>query len=440
MGIFCSRNLAKNETVIIGNPTDDNFVNYLTTLWDSDTKNNRILNDLPNNEIVDEEALKKFKEMIELNFISLTILGNFSYQNELENEVRLNKNELDMNDIKISYLALQDLNNHNQINNVLMNKINKVQIVPKIKDVNKDHLNTKNYRFIQVHSKCLKLIDRLWCLNIIEKIKTLDKTIFKSNLVREMNVTVLETANNNTMSYENVVLIDIEKAFDSCDYEVVEKLLLKSLRRKMEEEIATKLTKQYLYIVRQRILYYKDNMINYNKGIPTGFSSSNIIFSLIMDEMIHEWLETNKESFKLIDDFILNIFVDDVYMKLVNNGLIIKDTIIKTLIETFTKYKFKVNLNKCKADEKLKIEGFSNIEESDFYLGIPFTRDIRKYCQIVLKQYNDTNKKQDTFVQIYLKIINKHEETRQIQGFFNYKLKPIMKTMDLLSFIEVYLI
>ena len=440
MGIFCSRNLDINEKVIIGNPTDDNFVNYLTTLWDSDIKNSRILNDLPNNENVDEETLKKFKEMIELNFTSLTVLGNFSYQNKLENEVSLNKNELDMNDIKISYLALQDLNNHNQINNVLMNKINKVQIVPKIKDVNKDNLNTKNYRFIQVHSKCLKLIDRLWCLNIIEKIKTLDKTIFKSNLVKEMNVTVLETANNNTMSYENVVLIDIEKAFDSCDYEVVEKLLLKSLRRKMEEEIATKLTKQYLYIVRQRILYYKDSMINYNKGIPTGFPSSNIIFSLIMDEMIHEWLETNKESFKLIDDFILNIFVDDVYMKLVNNGLIIKDTIIKTLIQTFTKYKFKVNLNKCKADEKLKIEGFSNIEESDFYLGIPFTRDIRKYCQIVLKQYNDTNKKQDTYVQIYLKMINKHDETRKIHGFFNYKLKPIMKTMDLLSFIEVYLI
>ena len=72
-------------------------------------------------------------------------------------------------------------------------------------------------------------------------------------------------------------------------------------------------------------------------------------------------------------------------------------------------------------------------------MSVPCDQRI-KSCQIVLKQYNDINNKQDTYVQIYLKMIQKHEEIRQIHGFFNYKLKPIMKTMDLLSFIEVYLI
>ena len=121
------------------------------------------------------------------------------------------------------------MTNHQQINNNLMNSINKVRIYSKIKDTNKSSLNVTNYRFLQDHSKEIKLLDRLWCLKILELVKSLDKTIFKSSLAKDMDSSVVETADINTRSRENVVLIDIEKAFDSCDFEVVEKLLQRNL-------------------------------------------------------------------------------------------------------------------------------------------------------------------------------------------------------------------
>lgn len=419
------------------NISDENFVNYLNNLWDGDKDNVRILNELPIRKCIDQEAFEKFKDSVNLNFSDLTILGNFSYTNELEKEVRLKKNELSLEDLKLAYLAILDLNEYNEINNTVMNNINKVYIAPKIKDINKDNLNTKNYRFIQIHSKVIKLLDRLWCLKIMNIVKSLDKTIFKSNLVRDMNASVVETASANTLSIENVVLIDIEKAFDSCDYEVVETLLSKSLKRRVNDT-SVSLTKQYMYLIKQRVLYYKDKTINFKKGIPTGLPSSNIIFSLIMDEIINEWLSENNDIFKIEKDFKINIFVDDIYLKIYNKS--ITDIIITTLINKFTKYKFKVNIEKCKADEKLQIENFSKLEESDYYLGIPFTRDLKKYSQVILKDYNKVNKNTDTYNDIYLKIKDKNIEHKQIYGFFNYKLKPMLNNTDLLLYFEKYLI
>jgi len=422
-------------------PNDEDFVNYLSNLWNNNNNNNnlRILNELTYNDYttIDEENFKKFKEIVETNFDSLKIVGNFSYTDQLEKEVRLKKDDLGINDLKDCYLALQDFHNHNEINNTLMNKINKVYIAPKIKDINKDNGNTKNYRFIQIHSKCLKLLDRLWCLQVIDKVKSLDTTIFKSNLIKNMNATIIDTATNNTLSRDNVILIDIEKAFDSCDYEVVEKLLYRSLNKKMDEEEATLLTKQYLYIIKQRILYYKDKTINFKKGIPTGLPSSNIIFSLLMDEIIQEWLLENDELFKIEKDFKLNIFVDDIFMKLYN--LSIKEVIFQTLIDKFTQYKFKVNLDKCKADEKLGLK-LSKLEETDYYLGIPFTRDLKIYSENILKKYNETVNETNTYINLYLKLIDKKDEYKSITGFFNYKLKPLLGDDDLILFIEKYLI
>jgi len=449
MGILYSKNEEKVEvkTEIIQTPSDDIFVTYLNNLWNNNNnndekeiKNVRILNELPNNSEVSDEEIKKFKELIETNLATFKILDKVAYSDKIEKEVRLKKDELGINDLKIAYLVIKDLENHNQVNNELMNKINKVQVSSKIKDINKDKLNPKNYRFIQSHSKCIKLIDRLWCIKILEKINSLDKNIFKSSLIKDFNTTVVQTASNNTLTFENVVLIDIEKAFDSCDYQVVEELLLRSLKKKMEESLAISTTNQYMYIVKQRILYFKDKLIDFHKGIPTGLPSSNIIFSLIMDEIIQEWFISNKDNFKLDEDFLLNIFVDDIYLKLKEKGLINKDLIIKSLIDILSKYKFKVNLNKCKADKNLKIEGFCDLEESDFYLGIPFTRDIRKYSNIILKQYNDINKTNETYNILYLKIIDKHEDAKKILGFFNYKFKPIMNDLDFITFIETYLI
>jgi hypothetical protein len=320
-----------------------------------------------------------------------------------------------------------------------MNSINKVRIYSKIKDTNKSSLNVTNYRFLQDHSKEMKLLDRLWCLKIIELVKSLDKTIFKSSLAKDMDSSVVETADLNTRSRENVVLIDIEKAFDSCDFEVVEKLLQRNLSRKIGDKLGLELTQEYLYLIKQRIVCFKDKQIMFKKGIPTGLPSSNIIFSLLMEEILIEWQNESKELFSINKDFILNIFVDDIYLKLIN--LSIKDIIVKTLIDKISFYKFRVNFEKCKADENLKLEFFTNLHESDYYLGIPFTRDLKFYTDIVLKKYNNLNNNMDTYSILYNKLVEKHDDSKAIFGYFNYKLKPMMKNNEnLIIFFEKYLI
>jgi hypothetical protein len=415
-------------------PSDEEFVNYLSSLWSNDKDNLRILNNLPYVDNITDENLKILQEKVETNFEKLKIVGNFHYLNKLEKEVRLSKNDLTIDDLKLTYFALQDLETHNEINNTLMSKINKVMICPLIKDVTGNKLNTKNYRFLQLHSKTLKLIDRLWCLKVYDIVKLLDTKIFKSTLLRDMNSSVVVTASENTISRENVVLIDIEKAFDSCDYEVVETLLYRNLLRRTNIELAKKLTAEYMYIIRQRIIYFNDKIINFKRGIPTGLPSSNIIFSLIMDEIINEWFITHNEVFKIDKDFLLNIFVDDVYLKIINVSL--KDLIVKTLVDMFTKYKFNVNFEKCKADENLKLEFFTNLEETDYYLGIPFTRDVKKYCDLILKKFNSINNCEYTYKELYDKIKNNDKDKKLIYGYLNYKLKPLMLEDDLLIFME----
>lgn len=415
-------------------PKDDDVINYLHSLWGNENDNVRELNELSEEIVIKDEILDTFKKNIEDRFDSLKVLNNFKYINKLEKETRLKKNELTKDDIKLSYIAVRDLLISNKINNKTMNAINKVYISLKIKDENKNHLDIKNYRFIQIHSKTIKLIDRIWCLRVISLIKNLNLDIFKSNLARDMNITTIDTASYNTLSRDNVVLIDLEKAFDNCDYDVVEKLIFKSFCSKINETIASNLTKQYMYIIRQREIYYKNNKINFRKGLPTGLPSSNIIFSLIMDSIINEWLEENKGAFRINSDFIINIYVDDIYLKILNIEL--KEILVVTLIDKIKKYKFNVNFEKCKADEKLQLEFFTNLEESDLYLGIPFTRDIRKYTEIILKRYGN-----ETYKELYQKLITGHNDSKKIYGYFNYKLKPLLINEEtILSFIEKYLI
>ena len=98
-------------------------------------------------------------------------------------------------------------------------------------------------------------------------------------------------------------------------------------------------------------------------------------------------------------------------------------------------YKLLVNKGKTKADEKLKISGLTNIlSTSDYYLGIPFTRDIKLYGQLIL---NELNKKMKvTWCDVYDILIEEESSIdkaliygflnykSRICGFLNYKLRP----------------
>ncbi len=424
-----------NQPVAQDNLNADDFANYLTSLWGSETNFDKDVNELKPLTNISKDILEKFKKSIEERYNDIRVLGNFSYTNKLEKEVRLKKNELSKDDIKISYIAMNDLYRYNKINTETMNKINKVYVSEKVKDANKNKMDLGNYRFIQVHSKPLKLIDRLWCLRVFSIVKDLDTSIFKSNLLKGMTDSTIKVADENTQSRNNVILIDIAKAFDSCEYDIIEDLIESSLARKTTEKLAVSLTKQYMYILKNRNLYFKDKQINYKKGLPTGFPSSNIVFSLIMDEIIHRWRFMTKEFFTIGKDFKINIYVDDIYLKIINQN--IKDPLVITLVDTLQSFKLKVNFEKCKADAKLNLDFFTDLEETDMYLGIPFTRDTKKYTDLMLKKYGNN----ETYKTVYDKLkTENHPERKQLFGFFNYKLKPLLNGEDLIDFIEKYLV
>jgi hypothetical protein len=416
------------------------FVNYLNNLWSNSKPFTRTSNTILLT-IISNKYLQKFKKIIIEKYNFIKNISNFNYMNKLEKKTRLAKNELSNSDFYNTYIAYNNLLCYNKINNKTMNKINKVLLVKKIKDPSKDINNVKNYRFLQVHSKPLKLIDRLWCCRITNIIKNLDTTIFISNLVKGMNDATIMAADNNTRSIENVILIDIEKAFDSCDYTIIEELLKSNLSRNSNHIIAENLTKQYMYILKEREIFFDNKKINYQKGLPVGLPSSNLVFSLIIDEIIFRWKNQNEHLFEIGKDFKLNIYVDDIYIKLFN--LNIKDSVIITLIDILKMYGFTVNFDKCKADKNLNIKIFGNLEETDMYLGIPFTRDIKTYTDLILKKY----KLDKSYKSIYDKLKkDKHPEKKKILGFFNYKFKPLINKYNdngnqtLISFFEKYLI
>ena len=66
-----------------------------------------------------------------------------------------------------------------------------------------------------------------------------------------------------------------------------------------------------MVIMKNRNFLYNNRKIKVNKGLATGLPSSTLAFTIIMDEIITRWFaETN---YKNNEDFIINIYVDDIY-------------------------------------------------------------------------------------------------------------------------------
>jgi len=401
---------------------DKNVVEYLEKLWNDDVNILLPINNITENNLITEINnidIENFKEKIDNTFKSIKILSNSQYCGN-ERRTGLKKNELKQSDILLCLHAFKQLENNSIINNDVLDKINKVMIF--VKHKSKDILMPCNYRYIQNHSKPLKLLDKFWCLSLVDHIKKLDTNIFICNIVRDMTHDIIYYADKNTKSMENIILLDLERAFDNVSYDVLEKLLLNNISRKNNIEIATKMVSQYMFIIKNRQLYYNNNIVKYKKGLPTGLTSSNIVYTMLMDEIIHEWLQNNDI---IIDtDIILNIFVDDFYIKILNVNKL--NMVVTSLVSVLEKYKFKVNFSKCKIDMKLLenkcdiLNQFSILTENDLYLGIPFTRDYKKYTDLILKKYNERYNCSMTYDDVYI-----NELFKKIR-YYTYKMKPII--------------
>ena len=396
-------------------------------------ENNTVIPDQPNPETkviksdFPEINLKNncvFKKQVKENLAKLREIGFRAYYNaNLEKEVNLAPKEVTSDDINKVY----DFKTMGLLTKrALMKDISHCIIYPKYKFG--ENNKPESFRYLVNHHNVIKILDRLWCIELNNKINsTPDPQIYKTSLFGTYHDAVSDVAVKNTESMESVVLLDIEKAYDSLEWDVLENLLLSNLSRKTSVENAVELVEQYMIILKNRELYYKDNLISVSKGISTGLPSSSLVFTLALEEIIHMWFETTK--YENNKDFIMNIFVDDIYLNILNKPK--SKEIINSLINFLGNYQLMVNKNKSKADVNLDVDIPSKLIPSDFYLGIPFTRDLKLYGKLILSQFNN-NKLDMTWNEIYDELSkdssdeNVLENQRIIIGYMGYKLKPFL--------------
>jgi len=183
-------------------------------------------------------------------------------------------------------------------------------------------------------------------------------------------------------------------------------------------------------IVKNRKLYYNNNLVSISKGISTGLPSSNLVFTLVLEEILFRWF--SKYNFKNNEDFIMSIYVDDIYLKILQKQEANK--IVQSLIKFLELYKLNINISKSRVCPNLKIDLPNKLTKTDFYLGIPFTRDIELYGKLILSDFQK-NKLNLSWIEIYNNLCKKESDnnTKKIIGYFNYKLRPLLKNDDQLN-------
>ena len=374
-------------------------------------------NDLP---IISVNNKKLFVKSVKANLKALRDIGFRVYHNiELEKEVNLVPKTVTNNQIQKVY----DYKVGTQLTrNSLMKDISRCTIFSKYKAGDKK--NPDSFRYLVNHHNTIKILDRLWCSEVINSCGTNlpNRMIFKSNLVKNFNPKILETAKYNTQTIDSVVLLDITRAFDSLEWDKLEELLISNLTRKINIEVATELVSQYMIILKNRELYYNSKRIHVSKGIPTGLPSSNLVFTLALEEIIYRWLyENNIQNNR---DIVLNVYVDDIYLKILDKSRT-KD-IVYSLINMLTDYGLIINKSKSKADKKLGLDEIEKeLKEGDYYLGIPFTRNIELYGKLIFSEFQMKMKK--SWKEIYNILMDEDDEDRmKVFGFMIYKLSPLI--------------
>jgi Leucine-rich repeat (LRR) protein len=307
----------------------------------------------------------------------------------------------------------------------ILNKYCNGDILPIFKFTKNDLQDPTSFRYMINYNKIIKIIDKLWCIDVLSKCKNNvpNRKIFKSNLLYYDFSKIVNTAMQNTKDLNNVIIIDIDKAYDSINWKLMKKLLLTNLTRKINETEAKKFIDEYFLILSNSTIYYNNQKIKIKHGIPIGLTSSNIIFNFMMEEITIRWLYSIKNY---ISEFKINIYVDDIFFKFYKTENL--NFIITSFINHFQKYNLKINKNKFKVSPSLKLNlECTVLKPTDFYLGLPFTRDIKLYGELILKEYQKKYLHNFDWMKIYTKIITNDINSISILGYMGYKLRPFLK-------------
>jgi hypothetical protein len=430
---------------------DDELIKYIDELFFSNTKLK--VNKNSNNK-VNIKDLESFKIMLSENMDNICYKSNIgSYESCLEKELSLTKNDLFLKnyELKLLYDCYISLYKNNNIDSKLMDKVNKTYIHTKYKGEGSFD-NYLNYRFLFDHSKIFKILDRFITLDILTNLKktnsfpdnniyinTLDKTFVKSIKVEAYSI---------TKKNEDIILLDIKKAFPSLDLYFLKIKLKNIFIKKFGLHIGNNILDRYLFLINNRRFYYNKICVNVLKGLPTGLSSSTLIFTLLFEDIFNELIQIlNSKNIIINQDYELKIFVDDISLKIINKRK--ASVIYKYICNILEYYGYTINVNKSKISPNLKSQiSIPLIKSGDFYLGIPFSDSIKNYLDICLKQFRKRHidiSYKDIKKIIILEGIDYHSELmKKINGFFQYKLYGLKKygldvsTNDLLNLINKY--
>ena len=332
---------------------------------------------------------------------------------------------------------------------LLLDKFNECYLYPKHKkgDIN----DVENYRFLSQHSIELKVIDRI-ISDIIMTLtpNILDINIYKAQLKKGLGDNCIKTATNNTINIDNVLLLDISKAFDSVNWKILYDNMILILSTILNSELAINIVNEYFLILKYRKFIYrqhKKSKKHYHDvtiGISQGLPGSNLIFTLLICSLVNKWKTKLNTNIGLnIDKYLkLNIYIDDFYIKFFDTYSDKNILITNYLINELELHGFIVNKLKSLADTKLQLN-FPELKSSNLYLGIPFTRNIKEYKNCIMSNYISKEKNklfinnnniECTWISFYNIIINKkklnkkkYDITKRLNGYLQYKLKPIIK-------------
>jgi len=146
---------------------------------------------------------------------------------------------------------------------------------------------------------------------------------------------------------------------------------------------------------------------------------------LVLEEILYRWF--TRYNYKNYEDFILSIYVDDIHMKILKKQNANK--IVTSLIDFLGLFKLNINILKSRVCPNLEVDLPNKLKCEDFYLGIPFTRDIKLYGKLILSDFQK-NKLNLSWVQIYDILCKEKSDdtTKKIVGYFNYKLNPLLNS------------
>jgi hypothetical protein len=457
------------------------FINYLNNLYNSIHKpvklnNTKLMDILQENYPTYYENFKNiynFYNYLKINLPKTIIINEYSNEKDVDSQISSSylENILTIKELynyihmdttqQIQYLQQSILENTTTPSEICCY----CKLLQKYKNSG-SKLEPSNYRYMTDHTNFIKTIDRIFLLinnyiininkenyNIIIPTKIFKMVLFKNINSQFQTTNLFECCNNlacnNTESKKNVLCLDIKKAFDNVEWFLLYESMINVYNKIIKNDLSIAVVTFYFVILQNRMFTYKNNKINVHKGISQGLPSSNLIFTLFMNNIINKFILNVKLN---IYNYInLYIYVDDIYIKFKSKYNYCKNNfIINNLINELNTHLLEINNNKSFGDKQLKLNiQYSQINKYNKYLGIYFTRCKRDYLNNIMYEFKNKyniklftiqgNPPRWSWFIFYNIIKNKEENYNLITGYLQYKLKPFIKSstnLNIYNFIK----